>query len=502
MSDVPVTPRQSPSLRRPKIDPILLVHGYSSEGKDKAVRQIYGSLPSDLRKIFGRNNVREINLSRWISLSDGVSLDDVSFAMDRALKAEHADLLENGFNIIIHSTGALVVRNWIRKYSARPSPVNNLIHLAGANFGSGLAHVGRGQLSRWGRLIFQGTGSGIRILNELEFGSWRTIDMHLHFLAPGKDMYNDYQVHEYCIIGSQTLKFLRVVPIRYVKEDSADNTVRTSACNLNFNYVTVRPLPKAFKIGVRSLGQLVNKRLSDESFTDKYYEVDLDNLSHNRQEVPFAVVFETAHFGDDIGIVSGKANRDVVMPLIEVAISKQAGAMTYQDVVEYYRDVSNETLARAAALKSDLLGWNKQAQYEGHAQLIFRLKDQYGKAVEHFDISIKSEVKNDKLPTLEKMIEDHHGNKLDKGAITFYLRTQSFSRRAKKQWRELLENISAVNVEVTGYEAESEEISYIPMNIELNNDDINSLLQSFRTTIVDITLVRLPSRKVFEITKA
>ena len=73
------------------MDPILLIHGYSSEGEDNTVKQIYGSMPSDLRRLFGRGAVREINLSRWISLSDGVSLDDVSFAMDRALKAEHSD---------------------------------------------------------------------------------------------------------------------------------------------------------------------------------------------------------------------------------------------------------------------------------------------------------------------------------------------------------------------------------------------------------------------------
>jgi predicted dinucleotide-utilizing enzyme len=99
------------------MDPILLIHGYSSEGRDNSAKKIYGSLPAELRKSFGKQQVREINLGRWISLSDGVTLDDVSYAMDRALHAEHADLLKNGFHIIIHSTGALVVRNWIKKFS-------------------------------------------------------------------------------------------------------------------------------------------------------------------------------------------------------------------------------------------------------------------------------------------------------------------------------------------------------------------------------------------------
>jgi hypothetical protein len=37
------------------------------------------------------------------------------------------------------------------------------------------------------------------------------------------------------------------------------------------------------------------------------------------------------------------------------------------------------------------------------------------------------------------------------------------------------------------------------MNIELDQAQINALLQSFRTTIIDITLVRLPSERVFNV---
>ena len=478
--------------------PILLVHGYSSDGKDNTAKQIYGSLPAELRKQFGRNAVREINLSRWISLSDGITLDDVSFAMERALRNEHADLLENGFHVVIHSTGALVVRNWIRLFSARPSPIVNFVHLAGANFGSGLAHIGQGQLSRWGRLIFQGTGRGTHILEELEFGSWKTIDLHRHFLAAGYDMYHDYAVQEFCLIGSQTLGLLRPVPIRYVKEDSSDNTVRTSAGNLNFNYLPVTPKPRAFRLTVRSLRQLIKKRLNDEQFNDTCYGYATDWLAENRMPVPFAVVFETAHYGDDIGIVSGKKNRAAVMPLIKAALSTKPTEAAYRKTGERFAKAMAQTFERAAKLKSNLLEWDKQSQYEGHAQLVFRLRDQNGNAVEHFDINIRSEPANAEQPRLERMIEDHHGNKKDGGAITFYLRTQEFVKRSKT-WRDLLESVAPVNVEITGHEPDSDEIAYVPINIQLDSTEVNAVLQSFRTTIIDVTLARLPSNVVFAI---
>lgn len=479
------------------MEPILLIHGYSSEGKDNKVEDIYGSLPGDLRREFGEENVKDINLSRWISLSDGVALDDVSFAMDRALNEKYPDMLKSGFHVIIHSTGALVVRNWIRLFSPKPSPVKNLVHLAGANFGSGLAHIGQGQLSRWGRLIFQGTGRGTRVLDELEFGSWKTLDLHISYLQQGNDMYDDYEVQEFCMIGSQTLGILRPIPIRYVKEDSADNTVRTSACNLNFNYIPVKPKPDAFKVDVEKLSALIENRLNNLQVTDSYYEYDLAGLCMNRTEIPFSVVYETAHYGEKIGIVSGMENREDVMFLIKTALATPYDKPAYQKAAQIFKDANTRTFERAAQLKSTILEWNKQEQYEGHAQLIFRLKDQFGNSVEQFDITFKSQTDESNKIRLGSMIEDKHNNKKDTGAITFYLRTQKFD----KTWNELLASIAPVDVEITGYEPLSGNISYLPMNIQLNREQINAILQSFRTTIIDIVLVRLPSEQVFEIKK-
>ena len=50
--------------------PILLIHGYSTEGKSNTVEEIYGNLPNALRQHFGSDGVREIDLSRWISVDE------------------------------------------------------------------------------------------------------------------------------------------------------------------------------------------------------------------------------------------------------------------------------------------------------------------------------------------------------------------------------------------------------------------------------------------------
>lgn len=483
------------------MDPILLIHGYSAEGKDNTVGAIYGNLPKDLRQEFGNNVVKEIDLSRWISLNDGIALDDVSFAMERALREQFPDLLSSGFHVIIHSTGALVVRNWIRLFSAKPSPIKNLIYLAGANFGSGLAHIGQGQLARWGRLIFSGTGRGTRVLRELEFGSWKTIDLHRSFLEKEKDMYKDYQVQEFCMNGSQTLPGFELIPIRYIKEDSSDSTVRTSACNLNFNYIPVKAKETGKEISKEVIRDFMEKRLCNERVTEDLYEPTLSYLCKNREPVPFAVLFETAHFGEKIGIVNGTENRTQILPLIKQALQTPYNLNAYRETARVFDKATSDTFSEAAKLKEGIfegiLGWNKQEQYEGHAQLIFRLRDQFGNPVENFDITIKSK-ESPKKGYLEKLIEDKHNNDLDKGAITFYLRTQKFK---DPQWEEQLKDVKPIDVEITGHEALSEEINYLPLTITLNSEQIQEIVQSFRTTIFDIELLRMPSEKVFAITK-
>ena len=293
--------------------PVLLIHGYSTEGKKKSVEEIYGTLPQDLRDALGADNVHELNLSRWISLSDGIRMDDVSFAMDRALKSSFPTLLKSGFHVIVHSTGALVLRNWLKNHSPKPSPVMNAIHLAGANFGSGLAHVGQGQLSRWGRLIAQHTGRGKHILTELEFGAWKTLDLHRHFLADGNTLFHDYQVQEYCIVGSHIEAALHLLPIRYIKEDSSDNTVRTSACNLNHTFYTVTGNEGAPGLSSRRLNTLMNQRLDNETVDDEHYALQAIKPAIDIPAVPFAIPYKTSHFGDEVGIVSGANNRGEIL---------------------------------------------------------------------------------------------------------------------------------------------------------------------------------------------
>jgi hypothetical protein len=481
--------------------PVLLIHGYSTEGKKKSVADIYGSLPDDLKAALGQDNVLELDLSRWISLSDGIRIDDVSFAMERALRSGFSHLLKSGFHAVVHSTGALVVRNWLRNHSEKPSPLRNMIHLAGANFGSGLAHIGQGQLARWGRLIFTQTGRGVHILRELEFGSWKTLDLQAHFLTPGNSIYHNYQVQEFCIVGSHIESPLHMLPIRYIKEDSSDNTVRTSACNLNYRYYRVRGASSdATALSTRRLKKLVDQRLDNETVDDRYYAIERMEPDTDTPAVPFTIPYKTSHFGEKVGIVSGEKNRDAILPLVTTALDTPYDLDAYAKTASVFARHMDKTFERVGKLKFRRNGWNRHWGYEGHSQLILRIRDQYGTGVRDYDVTFRS-INPGNRTRLESLIEDRHANGDHAGTETFYFRTQQF-QPGSQRWRNLVDNIAPMHLEITGTEADAEEIRFVPLNLRLSQKEMQALVTPFQTTIVDVELVRLPAPAVFSIERA
>jgi len=132
---------------------ILLVHGWSVKNTNT-----YGELANRLKSEAKKSNgipvdVRNIWLSKYISFKDEVRLEDLSRAFEAALHRELKNEIKAGrrFACITHSTGGPVVRDWWDRFyleSEKSCPMSHLIMLAPANFGSALAQLGKGRLSR------------------------------------------------------------------------------------------------------------------------------------------------------------------------------------------------------------------------------------------------------------------------------------------------------------------------------------------------------------------
>lgn len=491
---------------------IVLIHGYSSESPTAdpvSIGNIYGDLPQRLRAAY---DVVEVDLSRYVSLNDSVSVADIARALQRAFLEQHPALLKEGFHVVIHSTGALVIRTWIRLFSPQPSPIQNLVYLAGANLGSGWACVGQGQVARWGRFVFErGAQRGFKVLQSLELGSSTTLDLHLSFLREGNRMFDDYKVQEYVVIGTQADPDWFEFPIRYAHEDGSDGVVRVAAGNLNFNYLTIEPNEEAATLPWSAV-QAALQAASAKADFPIYYKVSSRSLAGvgARTAVPFGIPFQCAHSGKAMGIVSGTAPRPQVERMLRLALETDPTNAAWQRTGAAFARETEQTFEQARTMrKPGLFNFltEPRNQYDPHAQIIFRLRDQDGNPIPiaSSDIFFVSEQSTKGTIPIQSLIENTVVSNASPNCLVFYVRLLRFDRRAK-DWVDQLAQVGDFALEITAIEpaapAHDALISYLPVRLPLTSKQLANFIQPHRTTVIDVTLLRLPSPEVYQLIKS
>ncbi len=490
----------------------VLIHVYSSESPTPdptSIANIYGDLPRRLRESY---DVVEVDLSRYITLNDSVSIADIARALNRALLEQHPELLKDGFHVVIHSTGALVIRTWIRLFSPQPSPIRNLVYLAGANLGSGWASIGQGQVARWGRFVFErGAQRGVKVLQALEIGSAPTIDLHLSFAETGRRMLDDFQVQEFIIIGSQADPGWFTFPIRYAHEDGSDGVVRVSSANLNYNHFKIEPNDSAALLPWPAIRTAVQAAAAKASFPEYYSVTSQSFAGKDRPLVPAGIPYRCAHSGDKMGIVAGSIPREQVERMLNLALeTPERTTAAYQRQVAAFDRETAATYESAKTMQNPgLFNFlnDPRNQYDPHAQVIFRLRDQDGLPIPigSSDIFFVSEQGEKGTIPIQSIIEHTSVSGVSPNVITFYVRAQKFDRRAKG-WVDQLANVSDFELEITAIEPDAPNqnplVSYLPLRIPLSGREVKNLIQPHRTTIVDVTLLRLPSPDIYQLIRS
>ena len=210
--------------------PLVLLHGYSSDG---------GAFASWRRELeqAGWTPEQLVTVS-YVSLTNEVSVRDIAEGFDKLLKQHAALANDEPFDVIVHSTGMLVLRAWLTRRGAtatRLSRVKHVIGLAPATFGSPLAHKGRSFLGALvkGRKSFgpDFLEAGDQVLDALELGgpfSWQLADADLF----GTQSYYDHsRATPYAFIFCGTRGFRGLSAI--ANSPGTDGTVRWAGCALN-----------------------------------------------------------------------------------------------------------------------------------------------------------------------------------------------------------------------------------------------------------------------------
>lgn len=217
----------------------IILHGWSD------CSDSFKDMKTFLSRALARGSaesVSEIYYADYESREDHVTFDDV-------IDGLNDEFYRRGFinrdgsrkvdlNVIVHSTGGLVIRHWIHQHYRRGGdridqcPVKRLIMLAPANFGSPLAHRGKSFLGslfkgRWkiGDLLEVGR----HLLDGLELASpyqWELAHRDLLIDAP---YFNARQIQLTILVGVKDYTGIR----GWVNKPGTDGTVVIAGTTLN-----------------------------------------------------------------------------------------------------------------------------------------------------------------------------------------------------------------------------------------------------------------------------
>ncbi|MFM5841474.1 esterase/lipase family protein [Aeromonas sanarellii] len=471
---------------------VLIVHGWSDTSKSFSPLVVF-------LKSAGFNAV-SLWLGDYISLDDDVKIEDVAKRMEALIRdKEQAGELKAPFDMVVHSTGGLVARQWISTYyieDVSKCPLKRLIMLAPANFGSKLASTGQSMLGR----VLKGWNNwfhtGKEMLNALELSSpfqWDLVQRDL--LVPDgvtdrRAVYGKNGVWPFVLVGTHPYpSALRQI----VNENGADGTVRAAAANLNTRGVTIDFAKDEFNPEVRFW-----QNRSDTVF-------------------PFAVLPDRTHAS-----IIEPAGPDVKADL---AAQQRLGAMIvsalncdtfadYQQMAVDWRQVSENTASLAgndASRTALFLGADQNVEFfHQYIQVNVQVLDDHGADVTDYVLEFSGpDYKRNDAPTVyfhREVLEHVHVNGANAAYRCFFVdRTDllnEFYNRIGKNFEKILTMSISAKAPGNNVKYFSDAKRGAPGEMIVHSLDDNAetrWLQRNSTQFVRIIIPRSPSDKVFQL---
>jgi hypothetical protein len=267
------------------------------------------------------------------------------------------------------------------------------------------------------------------------------------------------------------------------------------------------------------MGDLADFSNADSIFAGNYYKIFEESMPGEvlyqskdgaaRPIVPFAIPYYCAHSTEEMGIVSGMHTREEVLDLIRQALTclspeDYAGLVspfgerteaTYAKVREaQHHQFLRDLIEGAARFVADFIH-TPQAQYDRHAQVIVRVRDQHGNPINDYSIHLNSFGGGARPAILiNTLFEDTHQNKISPDTTTFYLRLEAWDGNT---WADRLAQVNGVDLEIDCIDPKTERIVFLPLRMRLNAEQLARYLRPHRTTLIDVELLRLPARETF-----
>ncbi|MCY4511382.1 MAG: hypothetical protein OXG35_31130, partial [Acidobacteria bacterium] len=208
--------------------PIVILHGWSDTSAT------FEPLARLLRARLGRE-VSIVSLADYVSMEDEVRFDDVAEAMDVAWRRHELPRGKGAVDAVVHSTGGLVVRDWLARHSTPARAPVKPGDAAPANFGSHLAHkAARSSPGLQGLRRKKPRGAGVRDRHPHPAGARARQPLHVAArrarpLRPRRHDVPAGNVLCTVLVGNRGFRGISSI----ANEDGSDGTVRASTANMD-----------------------------------------------------------------------------------------------------------------------------------------------------------------------------------------------------------------------------------------------------------------------------
>lgn len=435
--------------------PLVILHGWSDFDEE--------FIPM-ANTLANRNNrlVQNLWLGEYVTLDDSVYMTDIVDGLHQAWITSKENTGLDSFDVIVHSTAALVVRDWLfTKFFSenKPSPIKNLIMLAPANFGSPLAHIGRAMHGR----IFKGWNSdkrfetGKHILKNLEIASPYSWDLALKDRIHN-NFYGADGIRTTVIIGNAGYTGVKSM----ANKKGSDGTIYVSTANLNCEYIELdfSSDPSAPRISQRK-----------------------------RPESEIAFLVADKHHHSSIALKEDPDEFDN-----ESIIKAINHALDIETEEQFGRWVS--TCEAENKRLHDSYKNSGKKYFHGYQNTIFHVIDDAGNEIEDYVIEFYQDIEKgigDRLATLfyDKSVEKVHAYKSNNSYRSFLINCTELHQVIDEVNESLRISLSVLpdyreEHNVVGYDSWGDNMHYI----ELDPEGVKEFFQPNRTLMVEIVIKR------------
>jgi len=483
----------APSDRSATPNRTLLIHGYSASGKE------FVAWKAALAE--AHIDVATIEIGNYISLNNEITIKDLGEAFDRALRLTKwsAGSMDDSwtFDAIVHSTGMLVVRQWLTSDPFGPddprSRVRRLKHLVGlapATFGSPQGKQGRS----WLGALVKGNrdlgpdflNAGDMVLDGLELGSRYTWDLAMGDMLGPKPCYDKGAGTPYAAVFIGNTGYTGISAV--ANSPGSDGTIRWAGCALNTRMVQLD-----FR---RHPGLLDN--------TGKPTRLRISDWVTGRQECPIIAV-EGKNHGTMLSDPDSGAVERVSDFLRNVKTPEDYGKWL-TNALEYGKDALAKMDADSESDGNGGAGWQ---------QFIMHVKDGHGDGVTDYNVQLfvgddLQESDQPDYPRVPLIVDTYSG---DNSYRCFYVRLSKDMLNVgtdgypTKVWMELIASSGTSYLEYEAYnnadpgdtnatatklKPELEGMNAVKLDLTRPGSDAK-LFFPYTTTLIEIVLEREPT---------